>query len=101
MRPLRNAEAIYHILLNSDLAVTEEFKEAEIDEEIIEALAADLLVQVSQALLKQTFRPGETEPVQEKTVTLAKQFASALNLAGSQRERVHPPRVCQAQTYLC
>jgi hypothetical protein len=80
MRPLRNAEAIYHILLNSDLAVTEEFKEAEIDEEIIEALAADLLVQVSQALLKQTFSPGETEPVQEKTVTLARQFASALNL---------------------
>jgi hypothetical protein len=80
MRPLRNAEAIYHILMNSDLAVTEEFKEAEIDEEIIEALAADLLVQVSQALLKETFRPGKTEPVQEKTVTLARQFASALNL---------------------
>jgi hypothetical protein len=80
MRPLRNAEAIYHILMNSDLAVTEEFKEAEIDKEIIEALAADLLVQVSQALLKQTFSPGETEPVQEKTVTLARQFASALNL---------------------
>ena len=80
MRPLRNAEAIYHILMNSDLAVTEEFKESEIDKEIIEALAADLLVQVSQALLKQTFSPGETEPVQEKTVTLARQFASALNL---------------------
>ena len=80
IRPLRNAEAIYHILMNSDLAVTEEFKEAEIDEEVVEALADDLLMQVSQALLKQTFRSGETEPVQEKTVTLAKQFASALNL---------------------
>jgi len=80
MRPLRNAEAIYHILMNSDLAVTEEFKEAEIDEEIIQALAADLLLKVSETVLKQTNRPGETEPVQEKTVTLAKQFASALNL---------------------
>jgi hypothetical protein len=80
IRPLRNAEAIYHILMNSDLAVTEEFKEAEIDEEVIEALAADLLIQVSQTLLKETFRQEETEPVQGKSVTLAKQFASALNL---------------------
>jgi hypothetical protein len=80
IRPLRNAEAIYHILMNSDLAVTEEFKEAEIDEEVVEALADDLLIQVSQALLKQTFRPGQKEPVHEKTLTLAKQFASALNL---------------------
>ncbi|MGB6381015.1 MAG: hypothetical protein WBG51_07575, partial [Syntrophobacteria bacterium] len=72
IRPLRNAEAIYHILMNSDLAVTEEFKEAEIDEEVIEALAADLLIQVSQTLLKETFRPEETEPVQGKSVTLAK-----------------------------
>ena len=80
MRPLRNAEAIYHILMNSDLAVTEEFKEAEIDEEVIEALGDDLLMQVSQALLKQTFRVGETEPIQGKTDTLAKQFASVLNL---------------------
>ena len=35
MRPLRNAEAIYHILMNSDLAVTEEFKEVEIDEDCL------------------------------------------------------------------
>ncbi|MGD8382627.1 MAG: HEAT repeat domain-containing protein [Syntrophobacterales bacterium] len=80
IRPLRNAEAIYHILMNSDLAVTKEFKEAEIDEEVLEALADDLLVKVSETLLKETFRDEKTEPVQEKTVTLAKQFASALNL---------------------
>ena len=80
IRPLRNAEAIYHILMNSDLAVTEEFKEAEIDEEVIEALGDDLLIQVSQVLLKQTFRPEETEQVQGKSDTLAKQFASVLNL---------------------
>ncbi len=80
VRPLRNAEAIYHILMNSDLAVTEEFKEAEIDEEVVEALAADLLMQASQTLLKETSRQEETELAQGKTVTLAKQFASALNL---------------------
>ena len=80
IRPLRNAEAIYHILMNSDLAVTEEFKEAEIDEEVVEALADDLLMQVSQKLLKETSRQEETELAQGKTVTLAKQFASALNL---------------------
>jgi len=80
IRPLRNAEAIYHILMNSDLAVTEEFKEAEIDEEVIEALADDLLIQISQTLLKETFRQEETEPAQGKSVELAKQFASALNL---------------------
>ena len=66
--------------MNNDLAVTEEFKEAEIDEEVIEALGDDLLMKVSQALLKQTFRARETEPVQGKSDTLAKQFASALNL---------------------
>jgi hypothetical protein len=103
---LRNAEAIYHILMNSDLAVTEEFKEAEIDEEVIEALADALLIQVSQTLLKETFRQDGAEPAQGKSVTLAKQFCSALNLGevqsrGSQGKRVHPPRVCQAQTYLC
>jgi len=80
IRPLRNAEAIYHILMNSDLAVTEEFKEAEIDEEVIEALSADLLIQISQTLLKETCRQEETDPAQGKSVELAKQFASALNL---------------------
>jgi len=80
IRPLRNAEAIYHILMNSDLAVTEEFKEAEIDEEVIEALSDDLLIQISQTLLKETCRQEETEPAQGKSVELAKQFASVLNL---------------------
>jgi HEAT repeat protein len=66
--------------MNSDLAVTEEFKEAEIDEEVIEALVDELLIKVSETLLKETSRRGETEPVQKKSNTLAKQFASALNL---------------------
>ncbi len=80
IRPLRNAKAIYHILMNSDLAVTEEFKEAEIDEEVIEALSDDLLIQVSQTLLKQTCRREQTEPAQGKSVGLARQLARTLNL---------------------
>ena len=80
VRPLRNAEAIYYILTNSDLAVTEEFKEAEIDQEILECLSDDILAQVSRALLKETFRLGETEPAKGKTLELAKDFAHILNL---------------------
>ena len=80
IRPLRNAEAIFFILINSDLAVTEEFKEAEIDQEILECLSDNLVVQVSQSLLKETFRRGETEPAKGKSVELAKDLARSLNL---------------------
>ena len=80
IRPLRNAEAIYYILANSDLAVTEEFKEAEIDQEIIECLADELLAQVSRALIKESLPGGETEPAKGKPVKLAKDFARTLNL---------------------
>jgi HEAT repeat protein len=80
IRPLRNAEAIYYILTNSDLAVTEEFREAEIDQEILVCLSDDFLAQVSRALLKEAFRHGKTEPAQGKAVGLAKDFAHSLNL---------------------
>jgi HEAT repeat protein len=80
IRPLRNAEAIYYILTNTDLAVTEEFKETEIDQEIIECLSDDLLALVSRALLTETFRRGEKEPAQGKPVELAKDLAHTLNL---------------------
>lgn len=80
IRPLRNAEAIYYILTNSDLAVTEEFKEAEIDQEIIECLSDDFLAHVSRALLKEAFRQGETAPAEKKSVALAKDLAHSLNV---------------------
>ena len=80
IRPLRNAEAIYHILANTDLAVTEEFREAEIDQEIIECLSHDLLAQVSRALLTEAFRRGDKEPARGKPIELAKDLAHALNL---------------------
>ncbi len=82
IRPLRNPEAIFYILVNSDLAVTEEFKEAEIDQEIIECLSDELLAGLSQALLKENFRRGKAEPVQGKSVELAKDLANILNLRG-------------------
>lgn len=66
IRPLRDPHAIYYILTNSDLAVTEEFKETEIDQEIIECLSDDLLTQISQALRKKTFRRGETDTAKAK-----------------------------------
>jgi HEAT repeat protein len=80
IRPLRNAQAVYYILANSDLAISEEFKEAEIDQEIMECLSDDFLAHVSRALLEEAFAPGETEPPQGKTVELAKNFARTLNL---------------------
>ena len=80
VRPFREATAIYHVLMNSDLAVTEEFKETEIDGEIIECLSDELLMQVSQALLKEAFGQGEPQSPQGKTEELAKQFAHTLNL---------------------
>jgi HEAT repeat protein len=80
VRPFRDAEAIYYVLMNSDLAVTEEFKEGEIDEEMINCLSDDLLVGVSQSLLKEAFRDRQQEPAQGKSVQLAKQLAHTLNL---------------------
>jgi hypothetical protein len=79
-RPFQNAEAIYSVLLNSDLAETEEFRESDIDEEIIGCLSDALLPKVAQALLEGTLRHGNTEPAQGKDVRLAGQLASCLNL---------------------
>jgi hypothetical protein len=80
VRPFRDPEAIYYVLMNSDLAVTEEFKEAEIDHETINCLSDDLLVGVSQSLLREAFRDSQQETAQGKSVQLAKQFAHTLNL---------------------
>ena len=79
-RPFRNSEAIYSVLINSDLAETQEFRESDIDEEIIACLSDNLLLKVAQALLEDILRPGDREPTQEKSARLAEQFASYLNL---------------------
>ena len=79
-RPFRNAEAIYSVLTNSDLAETEEFLESDIDREIIGCLSDDLLVKVAKVPLELTLGREDTERAQGKMARLAKQFTSTLNL---------------------
>ncbi len=79
VRPMQTAEIIYPILTNSDLAETEEFKESEIDEEVIACLPDELLFQLSRTLLKATLSKKEDDSSHEKSATLANQIASTLN----------------------
>jgi HEAT repeat protein len=78
-RPIRNMQVIFYVLMNTDLAETEEFRESEIDEEIIASLPDEFLFKLSQTLLKETHRHEEAEPSQEKSVRLAGQVVSSLN----------------------
>jgi HEAT repeat protein len=78
IRPIRSAEVICHILMNSDLAMTKEFEEYEIDREVIMALGDELLVKTTQILLKEASRQESTEAPEEKGVTLVRLAASIL-----------------------
>ena len=78
-RSFQNAEGIYSALINTDLAVTEEFRESEIDHEIVDCLSDEVLLQVSQTLLNETLRHGGAVTAQGKSLTLAVQLASTLN----------------------
>jgi len=80
VRPMQTAEVIYPILMNSDLAGTEEFKESEIDEEMIACLSDELLIQVSRTLFKETLSKKGGDLDHEKSGRLAKQIASTLNI---------------------
>jgi HEAT repeat protein len=80
VRPMQSAEIIYPILANSDLAETEEFKELEIDEEMIASLSEELLLQVSRMFLKETTSKKEPNLNREKSTSLAKQIALSLKL---------------------
>lgn len=80
IRPMQSAEVIHPILLNSDLALTEEFKESEITEEMIACLSDELLFQVSGTFLKETLRRQEDDSYHEKSKRLAKQMATSLKL---------------------
>ncbi|MFB0532228.1 MAG: HEAT repeat domain-containing protein, partial [Desulfatiglandales bacterium] len=79
-RPIRNPEVIYPILMNSDLAETKQFKESEINEEMIGCLSDELLISISKKMLKEALRHGKTQPLQAKSVELVRQIASSLNL---------------------
>jgi hypothetical protein len=78
-RPVQDADVIYPVLLNTELAETTEIKEAEIDDEIIACLADPVLFKVSASLLKETERGGPTAPGLGKATGLAGQLARALN----------------------
>jgi hypothetical protein len=79
-RPINKADVVYPILLNSDLAETEEFKESEIDEEIIACISDRVVIQVSRALLNEIRGQERGESLQRKQGQIAKMLASSLNL---------------------
>jgi len=78
-RPVKTAEIVYPILMNTDLAQTEEFTESEIDEEIIACLSDVLLTNVSKTLLRETLRNGDHKSPHAKTPVIAKMIAFWLN----------------------
>ncbi len=79
-RPVRTSEIIYPILLNTDLAQTEEFKESEIDNEIIACLSDELLLTLSKIVLRDTLQRRKTQSLHKKSGEIAKKTASTLNL---------------------
>ncbi len=93
IRPVRNAEIMCHILMNSDLSVTKEFTEPEINREIIISLSDDLLPKTGQILLDEVFPKDGAEPVQGKAVAVIRLVAASL----CQREI--PGREALLETY--
>lgn len=79
-RPILNADVLYPILINSELAETEEFKASEIDEEIISCIGDEMVLQVVQALLNEVRGQVKGESFTRKQGWLAKLLASSLNL---------------------
>jgi len=79
-RHIQDPHVIFPVLMNTDIAETKEFKESEINREIIACISDELLLKISQTLLKEDVRPQESELPQGKVVGLAKQVASSLNL---------------------
>jgi len=77
-RPIRNAEVMYHVLTNSDLAVTREFTESEIDRAVILSLSEDLLLRTAETVLKEIFGQEGKEPVQGKPVEVIRKIALVL-----------------------
>jgi HEAT repeat protein len=78
-RPIQTPDAIYPVLMNSDLAQTKELKESEINEAIITFLSDEVLLNTSKTLLKEALRNRGAEPHQGKAIELASQFALSLN----------------------
>jgi len=79
MRPIKNADTVFYVLINTDLSQTKELKESEIDAEIIESLPDELLLKTAQTLLKEVHEYGETEAAERKRLGLVKRVAAVLN----------------------
>jgi HEAT repeat protein len=78
-RPIKNAETVFYVLINTDLAQTKELKESEIDAEVIVSLSDELLLKTAQTLLKDVHEQGETEAAERKRVGLVKRVTAVLN----------------------
>jgi len=77
-RPIRDVAVIYPLLMNSDLAETEEVKESEIDKEVIASLPDELLLGISRTLLKEAPANGKTQYSPEKLQRLARELTRIL-----------------------
>jgi len=78
-RPIRNTDIVYPVLANSDLAETEELREAEIDHEIISVLSDKIVLGLSNMLVPEIGDSPQNPAVQRKVPELARLFTEALN----------------------
>ncbi len=78
IRPIRSAEVMYHVLVNSDLAVIKDFTESEIDREVTNSLPDDLLLRTGQTVLDGILNQKESESPQGKLVDLIRIIAPTL-----------------------
>jgi hypothetical protein len=77
-RPIRSSEAIYHVLMNSDIAETEELKGTEINKEIVASLSDHVLLRMSERLLEKASEFGTTDSLPENLLNIIQQVASSL-----------------------
>jgi HEAT repeat protein len=77
-RPIRSNEAIYHVLMNSDLAETEELKQTEINKQILASLSDHILLRTSQKFLEEALEHGMTDSLRGNFVKLIQQIGSSL-----------------------
>jgi hypothetical protein len=79
IRPIKNPETLFYVLINTDLAQTKELKESEIDTEIIASLPDELLLRTAQTLLKEVHEQGQIEAADRKRLVLVKRVTAVLN----------------------
>jgi len=79
MRPIKSADTIFYLLINTDLAQTKELKESEIDGEVVESLPDELVLKTAQTLLKEVHEQGMTEAAERKRLGLVKRVTAVLN----------------------